>query len=109
MAYLVCKSQKEIIEEDGGGRNCIILVAIARSQSQKRRKLMLTLNAVLEISGSEGWESLLMNGVKGRGSQIIADVDNLLQSVGRHRNGVRERESLLMKQFGAASSLKRDS
>jgi len=35
MAYLVRKGQKEVIEEDGRGRKCIILVAIARSQSQK--------------------------------------------------------------------------
>jgi len=33
MAYLVGQGQKEVIEEDGGGRNSIILVAITRSQS----------------------------------------------------------------------------
>jgi len=32
MAYLVRQGQKEVIEEDGGGRNYIILVAISRSQ-----------------------------------------------------------------------------
>ena len=38
MVYLVCKGQKEIIE-DGGGRNRVILVAIAHSQSQKSTKI----------------------------------------------------------------------
>ena len=33
MAYLVCQSQKEVVEEDGGGRNCIVLVAVDRFQS----------------------------------------------------------------------------
>ena len=32
MAHLVRKGQEVVIEEDGGGRNCIILVMIARSQ-----------------------------------------------------------------------------
>jgi len=31
--HLVRQSQKEVIEEDGGGRNFIILVAIAHFQS----------------------------------------------------------------------------
>jgi len=34
MAYLVPQGQKEVIEEDGCSRDCIILVAIARSQSR---------------------------------------------------------------------------
>jgi len=36
MAYLVRQCQEVVVEENGGGRNCIILVTIARSQSQKR-------------------------------------------------------------------------
>ena len=36
MAHLVRQGQEEVIEEDGGGRNCIVLVAIARSQLQTR-------------------------------------------------------------------------
>jgi len=36
IAYLVRQGQKEVIEEDGRGRNCIILVEIARSQPQTR-------------------------------------------------------------------------
>lgn len=36
-------------------------------------------------------------------------VDDLPRCVGRHRGRVREREALLMEQFSAASSLKRDS
>jgi len=31
MAYLVRQGQKEVIEEDGCGRECIMLDAIARS------------------------------------------------------------------------------
>ena len=36
MAYLVRQGQEVIVEEDGGCRNQIILVAIARSQSQEQ-------------------------------------------------------------------------
>ena len=32
VAYLVRQGQKEVIEEDGGSRNYIILVVISRSQ-----------------------------------------------------------------------------
>ena len=35
VARLVRQGQKEVIEEDGGDRNCIILATIARSQSQR--------------------------------------------------------------------------
>jgi len=35
MTYLVCEGQEEVIEEDGGGRNHIILVGTTRSRSQK--------------------------------------------------------------------------
>ena len=34
VAYLVRQSQKEVVEEDGGDCNCVILATIARSQSQ---------------------------------------------------------------------------
>jgi len=34
VAHLVRQSQKEVIEEDGGDRKCVILATIARSQSQ---------------------------------------------------------------------------
>ena len=47
MTYLVRQGQEEVIEEDGGGRNCIILVTIGRSKSQKRCKSMPTCLAVL--------------------------------------------------------------
>jgi hypothetical protein len=36
MAYFVRQGQQEVIEEDGGGRNRIILASIVHSQSQKR-------------------------------------------------------------------------
>jgi hypothetical protein len=36
VAYLVWQGQQEFIEEDGGGRNRIILDSIGHSQSQKR-------------------------------------------------------------------------
>jgi len=66
MAYFVRKGQEVVIEVDGGDRDRIILVAIVHSQSQKRRKLMLTLNAVLGIWQSKGWENPLINEIAGR-------------------------------------------
>jgi hypothetical protein len=36
VTYLVRQGQQEVIEEDGGGRNRIILASIAHSRSQKR-------------------------------------------------------------------------
>ena len=36
VAHLVRQGQKEVIEEGGGGRNCIILVEIPHSQPQTR-------------------------------------------------------------------------
>ena len=39
-------------------------------------------------------------------SRLMANVDNLLQSDGRHERRAREWETLLIKQLGAASSLK---
>ena len=58
-------------------------------------------------------------GVKGSGksnhgrlkegaSQIIADIDNLLQLNGRHSRRVRERDMFLVKKTSVASSLKRE-
>jgi len=35
VAHLVHQGKKEVIEEDGGDRNCIILAAVARSQPQR--------------------------------------------------------------------------
>jgi hypothetical protein len=63
---------------------------------------MPTLLAVLGISGSKGRESPFMNRTKVRGSQIVAEVENFPESVGRHRSGVRENETLLLKPCGAA-------
>ena len=36
MTYLVCQGQQEVVEEDGSDRNPIILVVIARNESQER-------------------------------------------------------------------------
>jgi len=36
VAYLIRQGQKEVVEEDGCGRNSVILVEIACSQEQKR-------------------------------------------------------------------------
>jgi len=63
VAYLVPQGQKEVIEEDGGGRKCIILVTIARSKSQNRCKAMPTCLAVLEIPESKNWMSPIMDEV----------------------------------------------
>jgi len=49
MAHLVGQGQKEVIEEDGGDRSCIILITIPRSQSRSRLGLTLTLPAVLRV------------------------------------------------------------
>lgn len=35
LSHLVPQCQKEVIEEDCRGRDCVILVTIVRSQSQK--------------------------------------------------------------------------
>jgi len=67
MAHLVGQGQKEVIEEDGGDRNCIILIAISRSQSQARLKSTPTLSAVLRVSRSKGRVSGIVDGIKGRG------------------------------------------
>jgi hypothetical protein len=34
IAYLVPQSQQEVVEEEGGNRNCIILVVIPHAESQ---------------------------------------------------------------------------
>ena len=47
VAYLVRQGQKEVIEEDGGGRNYVILAEIARSWPQTRLKSVPTFLAVL--------------------------------------------------------------
>ena len=109
MAYLVRQGQEVVVEEDCRSRHAIILAKIYRSQSQKRRKSTHTFPTVLGIPESKGWECLFMNGIKEGDSQIIADVNNLLQFVGRHGMRVREREAFLMKQPSAASSLKKGS
>ena len=49
MAYLVGQGQKEVIEEDGGDRNRIILIVIPHCQSQQRLKLTPTFSAVLRV------------------------------------------------------------
>jgi len=67
MAHLVGQGQKEVIEEDGGDRNCIILIIIPRSQSQNRLKLTPTLPEVLRVLGSKGRVSGIADGIKGRG------------------------------------------
>ena len=51
---------------------------------------MLTLNAVLEISMPKGQETTLVGRIKWD-SQIMADVDRLLQFGGRHERRIRER------------------
>ena len=51
------------------------------------------------ISESKCRNFSLMNGMKGGDSQIITNVNNLLQFVGRHGMRVRERKASLMKQF----------
>jgi len=61
------------------------------------------------MSESKGRESSLVNGIKEGDSQIIANVNNLLQFVGRHGTRVRERETFLIKQPSAVSSLTRES
>jgi len=48
-AYLVRQGQQEVVEEDGGGRNCVILAVIPQSASQKRVKFMLTSIEVLGV------------------------------------------------------------
>ena len=67
IAHLVCQGQKEVIEEDCGDRNCIILIIIPRSQSQNRSKSAPTFAAVLKILESEGRVSGIVDGIKGRG------------------------------------------
>jgi len=54
VAYLVPQGQEEVIEEDGGGCNYIILMATARSQSEEQCKSMPTFLAVLGASKSKG-------------------------------------------------------
>jgi len=67
VAYLVPQGQKEFIEEEGGDRNYMILVVIARSQPQKQWKLMPTFLTVLGIPQSKGRISLVTDGVRGSG------------------------------------------
>jgi hypothetical protein len=67
---------------------------------------MPTLVAALRISEPKGGEKSVMNWIKRRDSQITADVDNILQSVGRHQRGVRESETFLLKSRGTASYLR---
>jgi hypothetical protein len=57
---------------------------------------MPTLDVILGIPESMGWESPFLKEIKEEDLQHIAEVDNLLQSVGRHGKGARERETLLM-------------
>jgi len=49
VAYLVRQGQQEVIEEDDGDRNYVILVVISHPWSQRRRRSMLTSIEVLEI------------------------------------------------------------
>jgi hypothetical protein len=57
---------------------------------------MPTLDIILGIPESMGWESPLLKEIKEGDLQRIAEVDNLLQSVGRHGRGAREGETLLV-------------
>lgn len=67
VAYLVRRGQNKFIEEDGRGRNRIILIATARSQSRERLKSPPTLPAILGVSESKGRVSPFMDEIKGRG------------------------------------------
>lgn len=50
VAYLVRQGQQEVVEEDGGDGDYVILVVITSHQwSQRRRRLTLTSIEVLEI------------------------------------------------------------
>jgi len=82
MAHLVGQGQKEVIEEDGGDCNCIILTTILRSQSQNRLKSTPTFPPALKVSKSKGRLSGIMDWIKGRAAHLIPDVNNLLQSRG---------------------------
>jgi len=70
---------------------------------------MLTSIAVLGIWEFEGWKKLLVSRIREGDSQVISDLNNVLQLVGRHRRGVRERETPLVKQPRSVSYLKRGS
>jgi len=65
MAYLVRQGQQEVVEEDDGDCNYVILVVISHQWSQRRRRSMLTSIEVLEIVQRSGKK--LMNRVKGKG------------------------------------------
>ena len=49
MTYLVRQGQQEVIEEDGGDRNYVVLVVVFCSGLQRRQKMALTSIAVLGI------------------------------------------------------------
>ena len=58
VAYLVRQGQYEVVEEEGGCRHLVILAIISHSGSSKRRKLILTPTAFLEIPGIQGSEKV---------------------------------------------------
>ena len=107
MAYLVRQSQKEVIEEDGGGRDCVILIATARSRSQTRLKSMPTFLAVLGYHSAKVRSAQLRTRSVEGASQIIANVDDLVQSSRRHDRWGEKDRALFVKQPGTESYLKR--
>ena len=66
VAYLVRQGQKVVIEEDGGDRDCIILIVIPRAQSQKWLKSTPTLPVVLRVLESNGRVSQIVDGIEGK-------------------------------------------
>jgi len=64
VAYLVRQGQKEVIEQEGSGRDYLILVVIAHYQPQKRCKSAPAFLAVL-ISQSKDRISLVADGGRG--------------------------------------------
>jgi hypothetical protein len=67
---------------------------------------MPTLVAVLRILEPKGRENSVMNRIKEGDSQITTEVDNLLQTVGRHGRGAKGSETLFSKPCRAVSYLR---